>query len=44
VATFDPAATLAELLSAGHQPESVDVHRPGLDDLYQSLEATSHAA
>jgi ABC-2 type transport system ATP-binding protein len=44
VASFDPAATLAELLSTGHQPESVDIRRPGLDDLYESLEVTSHAA
>jgi hypothetical protein len=38
VTTFDPAATLAELLADGHQPRSVDIHRPGLDDLYQALE------
>ncbi|HEX5115651.1 MAG TPA: ABC transporter ATP-binding protein [Pseudonocardiaceae bacterium] len=45
VNTFDPAATLAAVLSDGRQPESVDIHRPGLDDLYRSLEGlTSHAA
>jgi ABC-2 type transport system ATP-binding protein len=44
VASFDPAATLAELLSTGHQPESVDIHRPGLDDLYHALEVTSDVA
>lgn len=43
VASFDPTATLAELLATGHQPESVDIHRPGLDDLYQALERR-HAA
>ena len=44
VASFDPAATLAELLSTGHQPESVDIRRPGLDDLYHALEVTSDVA
>lgn len=44
VNTFDPAATLADLLTSGHQPESVDIDRPGLDDLYRTLEVTSHAA
>jgi ABC-2 type transport system permease protein len=38
VASFDPAATLAELLTEGHQPRRVDIHRPGLDDLYRSLD------
>jgi ABC-2 type transport system ATP-binding protein len=39
VNSFDPAATLAELLSASHQPESVDITRPGLDDLYRILDS-----
>jgi ABC-2 type transport system ATP-binding protein len=43
VASFDPAATLAALLATGHQPESVDIRRPGLDDLYRALEHR-HAA
>lgn len=46
VNSFDPAATLATLLSAGHQPVSVDIIRPGLDDLYRAIdtEAIHHAA
>jgi ABC-2 type transport system ATP-binding protein len=47
VESLDPAATLAELLSAGHQPESVDILRPGIDDIYRALEgseAVTHAA
>jgi len=44
VNSFDPAATLAGLLATGHQPESVDIDRPGLDDLYRTLAVTSHAA
>ncbi len=46
VNSFDPAATLATLLSAGHQPVSVDIIRPGLDDLYRAIntEAIRHAA
>jgi ABC-2 type transport system ATP-binding protein len=43
VTSFEPTATLADLLATGHQPESVDIRRPGLDDLYQALEA-NHAA
>jgi ABC-2 type transport system ATP-binding protein len=38
VSSFDPAGTLAELLSTGHQPESVDILRPDLDDIYRALE------
>jgi ABC-type multidrug transport system ATPase subunit len=38
VTTFDPAATLAGILATGCQPDSVDIRRPGLDDLYQSIE------
>jgi ABC-2 type transport system ATP-binding protein len=37
VPSLDPAATLAELLATGHVPESVDIARPGLDDLYAAL-------
>jgi ABC-type multidrug transport system ATPase subunit len=44
VNSFDPAATLAGLLATGHQPESVDIDRPGLDDLYRTLEVHRHAA
>ncbi|MQY14574.1 putative ABC transporter ATP-binding protein YadG [Streptomyces sp. RB5] len=42
----DPAAELARLLAAGCRPASVDVRRPGLDDLYRSLAAkeTTRAA
>lgn len=40
----DPGKTLASLLAAGHTPESVDIRRPSLDDLYRSLdEASGHA-
>lgn len=46
--TTDPGADLAALLTSGRTPASVDVRRPGLDDLYRSLEATvpesDHAA
>jgi ABC-type multidrug transport system ATPase subunit len=35
----DPGQTLAEVLASGCVPVSVDVLRPGLDDLYTSLEA-----
>jgi ABC-type multidrug transport system ATPase subunit len=42
--TADPGQTLAGLLAAGLVPESVDVRRASLDDLYQSLEmVVSHA-
>ena len=34
----DPPQTLASLLADGVVPVSVDIHRPGLDDLYQSLD------
>ena len=37
----DPGADLAALLATGRTPASVDVHRPGLDDLYRSLETTA---
>ncbi|GAB3134914.1 hypothetical protein [Microbispora hainanensis] len=37
--TTDPGADLAALLASGRTPVSVDVRRPGLDDLYRSLEA-----
>jgi ABC-2 type transport system ATP-binding protein len=37
VATSDPPATLARLLAAGAAPVSIDVSRPGLDDLYAAL-------
>ncbi|MEU5044486.1 ABC transporter ATP-binding protein [Streptomyces griseorubiginosus] len=37
----DPGADLAALLTSGRTPASVDVHRPGLDDLYHSLETTT---
>jgi ABC-2 type transport system ATP-binding protein len=39
LSTKDPGQTLAGVLAAGHVPVSVDVQRPGLDDLYTSLEA-----
>jgi ABC-type multidrug transport system ATPase subunit len=46
--TTDPGADLAALLGSGRTPVSVDVRRPGLDDLYRSLESTEtesgHAA
>ena len=46
--TTDPGADLAALLATGRTPVSVDVRRPGLDDLYRSLETTvkesGHAA
>jgi ABC-2 type transport system ATP-binding protein len=46
VPASDPPATLARLLAAGAAPATVDIHRPGLDDLYSSLatEETPHAA
>jgi ABC-2 type transport system ATP-binding protein len=37
LASTNPAADLAALLAAGCEPAAVDVHRPGLDDLYSSL-------
>jgi ABC-2 type transport system ATP-binding protein len=37
VSTFDPAATLARVLADGGRPESVDIRKPGLDDLYEAL-------
>ncbi|MEE4543818.1 ABC transporter ATP-binding protein [Streptomyces sp. V4-01] len=37
VATFDPPADLAALLSCGYAPLTVDVRRPDLDDLYAAL-------
>ncbi|WP_255954311.1 ABC transporter ATP-binding protein [Streptomyces odontomachi] len=42
VSTRDPGADLAALIAAGRTPVSVDVHRPGLDDLYRSLAATAN--
>jgi ABC-2 type transport system ATP-binding protein len=46
VATPDPSAALARLLAAGAAPASVDISRPGLDDLYRSIASgeISHAA
>jgi ABC-2 type transport system ATP-binding protein len=37
VATSDPPAALARLLAAGAAPVSIDISRPGLDDLYAAL-------
>ncbi len=37
IVSTDPPADLAALLAAGCAPTSVDVRRPGLDDLYRSL-------
>jgi ABC-2 type transport system ATP-binding protein len=37
VASTDPPGTLARLLAAGAAPVSIDIRRPGLDDLYASL-------
>ncbi|MFF3413651.1 ABC transporter ATP-binding protein [Streptomyces sp. NPDC002698] len=37
--TTDPGADLAALLASGRTPVSVDVRRPGLDDLYRSMES-----
>ena len=37
VVTSDAPATLARLLAAGAAPVSVDIRRPGLDDLYAAL-------
>ncbi|MEU3345099.1 ABC transporter ATP-binding protein [Streptomyces sp. NPDC006700] len=39
--TTDPGADLAALLASGRTPVSVDIRRPGLDDLYHSLEAAA---
>lgn len=39
--TTDPGADLAALLTSGRTPVSVDVRRPGLDDLYHSLETAA---
>ncbi|MET8133016.1 ABC transporter ATP-binding protein [Streptomyces sp. NPDC005251] len=35
--TTDPGADLAALFASGRTPVSVDVRRPGLDDLYRSM-------
>uniref|UniRef100_A0AAU3I793 ABC transporter ATP-binding protein n=1 Tax=Streptomyces sp. NBC_01393 TaxID=2903851 RepID=A0AAU3I793_9ACTN len=43
-ATMDPGADLAALLASGRTPVSVDVRRPGLDDLYRSMEGAETAA
>lgn len=43
VSTFDPAATLVELLARGGNPTSVEIDKPTLDDLYDVL-AASRAA
>jgi ABC-2 type transport system ATP-binding protein len=37
VASSDPPAALARLLAAGAAPVSIDVSRPGLDELYAAL-------
>ena len=37
ISSTDPPADLAALLAAGCSPAAVDVRRPGLDDLYNSL-------
>ena len=37
VTTSDPPAVLARLLAAGAAPVSIDISRPGLDDLYAAL-------
>ncbi|HEY7145936.1 MAG TPA: ABC transporter ATP-binding protein [Streptosporangiaceae bacterium] len=37
IASADPPADLAAVLAAGCAPVSVDVRRPGLDDLYRAL-------
>ena len=37
VTSTDPPGTLARLLAAGAAPVSIDIRRPGLDDLYASL-------
>ncbi|MET7475646.1 ABC transporter ATP-binding protein [Streptomyces sp. NPDC005648] len=39
--TADPGADLAALLAAGRTPVSVDVRRPGLDDLFRDLETSA---
>jgi ABC-type multidrug transport system ATPase subunit len=41
--TTDPGADLAALLASGRTPASVDVRRPGLDDLYRSMEGAETA-
>ncbi|MGW0965025.1 ABC transporter ATP-binding protein [Streptomyces sp. NPDC002516] len=41
--TTDPGADLAALLASGRTPASVDVRRPGLDDLYRSMETAGTA-
>ena len=37
VVTSDAPGTLARLLAAGAAPVSIDIRRPGLDDLYAAL-------
>jgi ABC-2 type transport system ATP-binding protein len=37
VVTSDAPAALARLLAAGAAPVSIDIRRPGLDDLYAAL-------
>jgi ABC-2 type transport system ATP-binding protein len=45
IRSTDPPADLAALLAAGLAPDSVDVRRPDLDDLYRALASeASHAA
>jgi ABC-2 type transport system ATP-binding protein len=41
--SIDPAQTLAGLLADGLVPLSVDVRKPSLDDLYESLEMVTNA-
>ena len=45
IGSTDPPADLAALLAAGLAPDSVDVRRPDLDDLYRALASEApHAA
>jgi ABC-2 type transport system ATP-binding protein len=45
ISSTDPPADLAALLAAGCSPDSVDVRRPDLDDLYRALALEApHAA
>lgn len=43
IRTTDPSRALTDLLASGPAPDSIDIRRPSLDDLYDHLD-TDHAA
>lgn len=44
ITTLDPASVLAELLAVGRLPDSVDIARPGIDELYAALSPVSEVS